>query len=232
MKRKIAFLIVLSLALAFFGAQAAERSFQSENIAFTGEKHEKSAVLVSLRADAENIYIFAFNFDAFRGNKLYFAIKLDGKSIENKREISLKPLGFNKTTFKSPMQRAEEKIEISWSSLGKAQKRLYLRQVQRELSEIWSRGTFNKLYDSLNYHYAKHGKEVFAGNIIAYLENALYFRNEVSADIKALNKKAMGKKYRLTDSRGKTKASKYKSLVDGQFAIFAIDGFLILSYGR
>lgn len=221
------------LLFAFLGAMAAERNFQSENLVFSNEKMGAKLNL-SLSANADEIHIYIFNADFFNKSKLSIALRSVDKLIYANKSIILNPLEFKIISVESTLKAAKEGLELKYSFGKRDYVKSYTRLVQKELSDCWNKGTFNTVYDSLNYHYLKHGNEIPAKNIVAYLESALYFRNEVSRDKDELSFELLNKKYRISDSRGKIKAKKYKNikLGDQRFGIFTLDGFLILSFGR
>lgn len=106
-----------------------------------------------------------------------------------------------------------------------------VREVPEELANAWNKGTFETLYDSLDYHFKKHGAEIDASNIVEYLEKSVAFRNQILKDKKDMQPSDLEKTYTIKVSSGKTPAHKYKHKVDKRYAILTDDEEKILSFG-
>ncbi len=101
-----------------------------------------------------------------------------------------------------------------------------------QLTEVWSKGTFDTVLNSLEYHFAKHGAEVGAEDIADYAQKAADYRTEVIGDISAMSAQELSEKYIVSESAGKIPAHKYKNRSDKRYIIISDEGYYILSFGR
>lgn len=87
----------------------------------------------------------------------------------------------------------------------------------------WNAGTFDTKQDSLRYHFEKHGDELPADTVAAYLNAAYDTREEVLESTDA---------WRMTESAGANPAHKYKNEEDRRFIILDDADNTIYSFGR
>jgi len=106
------------------------------------------------------------------------------------------------------------------------------REIPLTLSSIWVRGSFNSVYESINYHFYNHASEVGTTNIVEYATKAGIYRSLVIFDISLLSPDELNNKYTITVSIGTTPAHKYKHKTNLQYAILSDSGQYIVSYGK
>lgn len=136
-----------------------------------------------------------------------------------------------------PQRKCSEELEISYDiytegELFVSDKQLRRRTLPEELLGSWNKGTFETVEDSINYHFAKHGSEVDASNIVDYAEKASSYRDQIRKDRDEQGAADFEKIYTVKKSGGKIPAHKYKHKADKRFAILVDEDFLILSFGR
>lgn len=89
-------------------------------------------------------------------------------------------------------------------------------EISEKSKEIWGKGTFDSVEDSLEYHYKEHGKEVGAESIDQYVRKAEGFSQ---------NLRGAKKSYPQEGTPGSVRYTK-----NGKYIIIGPDG-KILSYG-
>ncbi len=151
--------------------------------------------------------------------------------------FKLKPLETRNIKVNINMTKCYESITVSYyaidgsTAFGQGSSPGH-REIPSNLSNLWSKGTFNKIYSSINYHFSKHHAEVGANDIVSYATKAKNYRNVVVNDKKNLSNSKFKNKYTITQSSGTIKANKYKSKSNKQFIILTNSGNKILSYGK
>lgn len=106
------------------------------------------------------------------------------------------------------------------------------REISEEFADAWNKGTFETVYESIDYHFKKHGEEVDAKNIVDYLEKSVAFRNQILADRNKMKQSELEKIYTVKESRGKLPAHKYKHKENKRYAIITDEDGKILSFGK
>lgn len=226
--------LFLAVLLFFGGAFAAQQENYSEKI--IGRQNSTQAAPLGFfaffTASAEKIHLYYFNIHlspiaAFSGE-----LRAGREKAQRFSRKNIPPLHAGRLSFDSPMQKSSEQIQFTYRVRGKKAGLDGSRSVPEALFCVWDKGTFQTLFDSLNYHYQKHGEEVEAGNIVSYLEKAFLYRENILQDRQSLSSSRLQSIYRITKSKGPSKASKFKHLSNFQFAILSDAGLYLLSYGK
>lgn len=106
------------------------------------------------------------------------------------------------------------------------------REIPTYLLALGLRGTFSTPYDSINYHFDKHGLQIAALDIVTYASAAARYQYTVMTDVATLSQQQLNNKYTIVISFGATMAKKYKNKITKEYAILADGTFKILSFGK
>lgn len=138
-------------------------------------------------------------------------------------------------TVSAEMKECEENIKVEILVIDGASSGTGIvsgdREIPYELSSVWNRGTFNSIYESIDYHFETHGDEVCSPNIVDYATKAYDYAGEVVEDGLVLSDTDFNGKYKVTISYGATESHKYLNRSNKLYAILTDSGYEIVSYG-
>lgn len=223
-------LALVSYALFFNGFQSTE-PLDAEQL---GEAEVPESFDLEFKVDGENVIAQISN-----NTKAPISLVFRVSAGELRAEGSVEAVAGSEEDFALafPQMKCSEELEISYDiytegELFVSDKQLRKRGLPKELLDSWNKGTFETVEDSINYHFAKHGSEVEASNIVDYAEKASSYRNQIRKDKDEQSATDFEKIYTVKKSGGKIAAHKYKHKEDKRFAILVDEDFLILSFGR
>lgn len=229
--------VLLAVMLALFSYAFFFNGLQNQESLGSGQLLEAEGMEsfdLEFRVDAENVVAQILN-NTKSPISLVFRVSSGELHAEGGGEAAVESEQNFSLSF--PQMKCYEELEISYEiytegELFVSERQLRKRSLPKKLVELWNKGTFETVEDSINYHFAKHGGEVDASNIVDYAEKASSYRNQIKKDREEQDALGFEKIYTVKKSGGNIAAHKYKHKADKRFAILVDEDFLILSFGR
>lgn len=114
-----------------------------------------------------------------------FSVTVKTNSYSKSFSISNLEVGVTKRTVPINMEQCLEKIVIDYqASDGGSQIIKNTSTGKREIESVdsskWHKGSFNTLYESINYHYKTHKVEIGSTNIERYVKSSISFRPTIN----------------------------------------------------
>ena len=192
-------------------------------------------VYVSWIASASDIYINLTN----QGTDSIFScsgiITINDRAPIPFSVNNLLPFVKKTITVSAEMKECEENIEVEILVIDGVSSGLGIvsgdREIPYELSSVWNRGGYDSIYESIDYHFSKHGEEVNSANIVDYATKAYEYTAEIVEDMLVLPNTDFNNKYNVTISFGPTDSHKYLNRSNKLYAILTDDGYEIVSFG-
>lgn len=233
------FVLVLSIITTIFAPSASAEEFESADEGINVINEVESSIKDRLfnfvtfptSANESDVIVKINNI----GDSTLDSVKITAQCLETglgtSKTISNAKIG--STTVKLPvnMLKSSERVKVKIVATEKGKTQTTETTVTRKISDtqltVWHKGTFSTARASLDHHFAKHGGEVSATNIVSYFNQAVAYQKEVLANIKKGNTSI----YRITTGTGSIPSKKYKHKTDGRYILLSDSDSKIFSFG-
>ncbi len=193
---------------------------------------------VDWKASSTQIFIYVENIGIDSVDSFTGTVKVTNGSSKSFAAYKLKAGKTRTITVNLNMVKCYEDINVSY--IGKDGKNEIAsntshghREIPSYLKNVWNRGTFSSVDDSINYHFRTHHNDtsVNAADIQTFAQKAYSYKNKVVRDKIMLTQAQLLRIYYISKGTGRIPSHKYKNKTNYQFVLLSDSGNYILSYG-